>query len=65
MGVLRTQPGDQAGDRTSGSEAWFRQFLRANYLPSLSLSFSIFPSCPEWGFEELVVLIIRKIGIKA
>lgn len=56
---------DQAGDRTSGSEVWFCQFLRATYLPSLSLSFSVFSSCPEWGFEELVGLIIRKIGIKA
>lgn len=64
-GCLKDTALTQAGDRTSGSEAWFRQFLRANYLPSLSLSFSIFPSCPEWGFEELVVLIIRKIGIKA
>lgn len=61
MGVLRTQP----GDRTSGSEVSFCQFLQANYLLSSSLNFSIFPSCPKKGFEEIVVLIIRKIVIKA
>lgn len=41
-GYLQDTAMDQAGDRISGSETWFFQCLRASYLPSLSLSFSIY-----------------------